>query len=405
MDAKIIREFNVTGTCVPNKHYMVDISNKLEQIKAMIDKELYFTINRGRQYGKTTTLSALRRFLTDDYTVILLSFEGMGVESFINEETFCQTLLNKISLALRFSSASKDYRHEWLNPAVKNINSLNDHVTDMCEDKKLVLMIDEVDKISNNRVFLDFLSMLRAKYLARQDEMDFTFHSVILAGVYDIRNIKLKLIQEGLHTATGINNSPWNVASDFDVSMTFSVVEIETMLQEYENDHKTGMNMTEIAEEIYDFTNGYPVLVSRICKLIDEKLEKTWKVQGVRDAVKLLLKDNSPLFESLFKNLESNPDLSDLIYSILMRGERWTFTFASSAISLGVRYGYLKDVKGRVKIANKIFEMIIANYFIHKEQLEELKSNFAPTGLYTNIIENNRFNMQRCLEKFAQYYH
>lgn len=35
---------------------MVDISTKLVQIKAMVEKRQHFTINRARQYGKTTTL-------------------------------------------------------------------------------------------------------------------------------------------------------------------------------------------------------------------------------------------------------------------------------------------------------------------------------------------------------------
>ena len=32
----IVKRFNVTGTCIPQKHYMVDTSAKLEQITKMI---------------------------------------------------------------------------------------------------------------------------------------------------------------------------------------------------------------------------------------------------------------------------------------------------------------------------------------------------------------------------------
>ena len=59
--------------------------------------------------------------------------------------------------------------------------------------KEIVLFIDEVDKSSNNQLFLSFLGMLRNKYLLRQQSKDKTFHSVILAGVYDIKNLKLKM--------------------------------------------------------------------------------------------------------------------------------------------------------------------------------------------------------------------
>ena len=57
------RHFNVNGECQPDLHYMVDISDRLRQIKQMVDDGQYFTINRARQYGKTTTLTALAKYL------------------------------------------------------------------------------------------------------------------------------------------------------------------------------------------------------------------------------------------------------------------------------------------------------------------------------------------------------
>ena len=54
-------------------------------------------------------------------------------------------------------------------------------------NKKIVLMIDEVDKSSNNQLFLSFLGMLRNKYLLRNEGEDYTFHIVILAGVHDVK--------------------------------------------------------------------------------------------------------------------------------------------------------------------------------------------------------------------------
>jgi hypothetical protein len=43
------KEFNDTGLCIPNRHYMVDNSDKLKQIIAFVEKGKYFTINRPRQ--------------------------------------------------------------------------------------------------------------------------------------------------------------------------------------------------------------------------------------------------------------------------------------------------------------------------------------------------------------------
>ena len=274
-----MRKFNVTGTCIPEEDYMVDISGKIAQIKKLVDNRSYFTINRARQYGKTTTLSRLHKTLSDsdEYICVRIDFQGLGDKEFKTDETFCHTIIKRIVKALKLLPAPKEYVEQWENHNVSDFTSFSDHITKMCEDKKIVLIIDEVDKTSHNRVFLNFLSMLRGKFLLRKERMDYTFHSVILVGVYDIKNIKLKLINEGLHTPAEVEgkilNSPWNIAVNFDIDMSFNPAEISTMLNEYEADHKTGMDITAISEEIYKYTSGYPFLVSRICQCIDESHE------------------------------------------------------------------------------------------------------------------------------------
>ena len=64
-------------------------------------------------------------------------------------------------------------------------------------------MIDEVDTAADSQVFLDFLAQLRADYLDRMELS--TFQSVILASVYDIRNMRHKIRGGKEHK----QNSPW----------------------------------------------------------------------------------------------------------------------------------------------------------------------------------------------------
>ena len=161
---------------------------------------------------------------------------------------------------------------------------LSEKITDFCMNRKIVLLIDEVDQASDNRVFLHFLGMLREKYLARKANEDFTFFSVILAGVYDIKNMKLHMIERGYHSTPQGEvkyNSPWNIAANFDIDMSFSASEIESMLSEYETDHRTGMDIPRTASLLWDYTNGYPFLVSRICQEIDET-GLAWDCSGIQ---------------------------------------------------------------------------------------------------------------------------
>ena len=53
--------------------------------------------------------------------------------------------------------------------------------------------------------------------------------------------------------------------------MSFSAEDIAGMLAEYKADQNAVMDVEEMGRLIYDYTGGYPFLVSRICQLMDEK--------------------------------------------------------------------------------------------------------------------------------------
>lgn len=45
-----MKEFNTTGLCIPSKHYMVDLSERVAEIRKLVDAGKYFTINRARLF-------------------------------------------------------------------------------------------------------------------------------------------------------------------------------------------------------------------------------------------------------------------------------------------------------------------------------------------------------------------
>lgn len=89
------RYFNTEGRCRPDIHYMVRLDDRLVQIRRQyVDRGKYFAINRGRQYGKTTTLKALAEYLKDDYMVLSIDFQGISSASFENENKFVEALIH-----------------------------------------------------------------------------------------------------------------------------------------------------------------------------------------------------------------------------------------------------------------------------------------------------------------------
>jgi len=97
-----MKEFNIAGVCIPEMHYMVDISAKLENITKLINKGKYFTINRSRQFGKTTTLYMLEQKIKEKYIVISTSFEGIGGDILQDEKKFSSRILGIFADDMRF---------------------------------------------------------------------------------------------------------------------------------------------------------------------------------------------------------------------------------------------------------------------------------------------------------------
>ncbi len=404
--------FNVTANCNSNIHYMVDITEKLIEIKKMIDAGQYFTINRARQYGKTTTLHNLKKFLANDYVVISLDFQRLGYASFETEQMFVEAFASELLVCVddlpeKIEIGLENFTFENLQRCT--FQKLFQVLNKWCKisEKPIVLMIDEIDSASNNQVFLDFLAQLRADYIHR--DIRPTFHSVILAGVYDVKNLKRKIRPEEEHKI----NSPWNIATDFLVDMSFSRKEIGTMLQGYEEDYHIGMDMGEMVELLYSYTSGYPFLVSRLCKLMDEIVfgtegfdtkEKVWTKCGFLEAVKLILMEKNTLFDSLFSKLENYPELNVMIEEVLFNGKVINYNSDNMSIDIAMMFGFIKNRNGVVTIANRIFETRLYNYYLSTFPMQSKDIYKACLYDKNQFVTNGQLNMRLILERFVVHF-
>ncbi|MCU0341054.1 MAG: hypothetical protein MUE30_14325, partial [Spirosomaceae bacterium] len=207
-----------------------------------------------------------------------------------------------------------------------DLKSLSNAITSLLHQtpQPVVVLIDEVDKSSNNQLFVSFLAMLRNKYLAQDDVK--TFHSVILAGVHDVKTLKLKIRPDTEQKY----NSPWNIASEYKVDLNLYPHEIKPMLEAYCADRGVTMNTQQIADRLFYHTSGYPFLVSRLCKMIDEdilptKITKEWTEADIDEAARQVVRESNTNFDSLVKNLENNPELYNLVYRIAIDNDPFPF--------------------------------------------------------------------------------
>ncbi|MEN8908104.1 MAG: AAA-like domain-containing protein [Clostridiales bacterium] len=393
-----MKEFNVTGLCVSEKHYMVAVDKKIDEIKKMVEKGSYFTINRPRQYGKTTTLYLLsKRLIKEGYIVIDSSFEGMN-DLFNSSEEFCKSIFELFADNIEMVQPNLANILREKQKEINNYRSLSYTIKNLLISlkKKVILLIDEVDKCSDSKVFLEFLSLLRNKYLASVAGKDITFHSVILAGVHDIKNLKISIRNESDHRL----NSPWNIAEDFLIDMSFSSDDISSMLIDYCKEKNIDFNIDVISNEIFKYTNGYPYLVSSICKFIDERLNKNWSILGVLNAVKILINEKSTLFDDVIKNIKNDTDIKDIVHSILVKGYNYNYNFY--AYETGIIYGLFINNHGKLIISNKIYEELLYNYLLEETEVKKKSEKLSQESI-NQFINGNELNMERIMLKFKEF--
>ncbi len=69
--------FNTAGPCQSDIHYMLSATERIPQLKQLIEQRNYFVIHAPRQTGKTTAMLNLAQELTASgkYTAVMVSVE------------------------------------------------------------------------------------------------------------------------------------------------------------------------------------------------------------------------------------------------------------------------------------------------------------------------------------------
>ena len=117
----------------------------------------------------------------------------------------------------------------------------------------------------------------------------------------------------------------------------------------------------------------------------------------------MILTENTPLFESMLRQLHEHPDLKQMLNVILFQGKQITFNTDNPIIHLAAMFGYIWNVNGGIRVANRIFETRLYNYFLSEEEFTNAMYDKAQgnKGIY---LQNGGLDMELVLEKFVQHF-
>jgi energy-coupling factor transporter ATP-binding protein EcfA2 len=345
---------------------MVNTEDNLKKIKAMVDSNKYFVLNRPRQVGKSTTLALLQKILQPRYAYIYTGLEGFSEHVFKTEEDLVEGLAFKFDTEFEFvdtglsSEAKEAFAQKLKESASKpRLSDFVDAIRDMCKASsvRVVLAIDEIDAGRAQPCFLKFLSLLGDECNKRRES---AFQSVILVGLADITHLQSG-DEEGDESISKYKMN-WNkaFASASHLDMSFSREAIAGMLDEYRTDRALSFDVGLISGLLAEYTSGYPYFVSKLCEIMDSKvsgadLASAWTQEGFTEALRIL---------SFARGIYIFYALSDLIeiaeiretFKSLMRQEPVRH-LAGSKMEWAITHGFARvDSDGFLKISNRIFE-------------------------------------------------
>ena len=386
--------FNTAGPCKPNIHYTLPTSERLPELKRLIDQENYFVIHAPRQTGKTTAMLTLAQELTASgkYTAVLLSLEVGAV--FPHDPLAAQSsILNHWQNQIRF-----------LKLPLPHINQIKEEtgITQLdlqtvlsiwagSSPLPLVVFLDEIDALSDETL-ISVLRQLRSGYPSRPQGFP---QCVALIGMRDVRDYKV---------ASGGSNrlntsSPFNIKVESITLNNFTLEEVKSLYQQHTQ--ATGQIFTpEAINHAYDLTQGQPWLVNAIARQVTEYLAEDTNtpvtVDLINQAKDILIQRQDTHLDSLAEGLRENRVKA--IIEPILAGEELPNTPEDDRrylLDLGL---VIRSKEGGLKVANPIYQEVIPKVLAQgtQDSLPMIQPSWlTPTG---------ELNPQILLETFLDFW-
>lgn len=164
-----------------------------------------------------------------------------------------------------------------------------------------------------------------------------------------------------------------------------------------------GIDIAWMSSILYEYTSGYPFLVSRLCQIMAQNGREGWSREGFQGAVRELLKAPNALFDDMSKKLAEYPELKEMIHSILFQGKKYAYEIENHKVNIGKMFGFLAEKQGMVSVSNRIFEMKLYNLLSSENETDS--RIFTVADMEKNqFVKDGILHMELVMQKFCEYF-
>ncbi|MBD2776486.1 ATP-binding protein [Iningainema tapete] len=386
------RWFNIAGPCQDDIHYMLSPTARLPDVEELIQQRSYFVVHAPRQTGKTTTMLALAKQLTESgrYTAVMVSAEvGSAFNHDIGAAELAMLGTWRDTIEVRLPKELQPPIWNQEEPGRRIRASLQ--IWAQASSRPLVIFIDEIDSLEND-VLISVLRQLRDGYPNRPNNFPL---SVGLIGLRDVRDYKVASGgSDRLNTA-----SPFNIKVSSLTLRNFYATEVQELYQQHTED--TGQVFSQLAKvTAFDLTQGQPWLVNALAKEIVEKMVKDRSIdithEHILKAKEILITRQDTHLDSLAEKLREQrvkniiePMLAGLALGDTPADDR------QYLIDLGL---LRRDPTAGLVIANPIYREVIPRLLVQGTQ--DSLPYISPSWL----TDSGELNIDALLQAFMKFW-
>ena len=363
MEAKILRFFNTTGPCNPDRHYMLSPEERLVggQLSRYIKDELYWVLHAPRQTGKTTFLQTWAHEINKVGKQVACYVTVEGCQGIHEPERAMPTICNAIKASARAYDLPVP---ETIDDPLSALSYTLEDWSRKIAPKPLIVLFDEVDVLVG-KTMISFLRQLRGGFATRGVGKFPT--SIALVGMRDLKDY----ITESKDGVAPNPSSPFNIKKDSAQLTNFSENDVTRLFAK--RTEETGQQITpEALKYVFEQSGGQPWIVNSlfdraITRILDEESTETVTIEHVREAREQMVTSRETHLDALAYRLEDRRVRR--VIELLMTGEADARLAEGEPFRLCLDLGLVTIIDGVPSIANPIYREVIAREVTYSTQL------------------------------------